>query len=138
MWIEPLKVTSSPTEGAKLQALGFGHCVGETRPLKNRVGVIRQRASAEVVIDVPLCRGDVGGPVVDGSDIVGLISHRDDPEGSPLRTTAITRLDTRYARKLLAQAKTLAESDDTTKVKEVVCKNPEPAVNQPPPTGAPK
>ncbi|HEY8072986.1 MAG TPA: hypothetical protein VIF62_02725, partial [Labilithrix sp.] len=74
-----------------------------------------------VVIDVPLCRGDVGGPVVEGEGVIGLISHRDDPEGSPLRTTTIARLDTRSALELLAQAKEVAGGADASKLAPVKC-----------------
>jgi hypothetical protein len=67
------------------------------------MGTVRNRDSEAIVIDVPLCKGDTGGAVVDGIDgidgnIVGIISHRDDPEGSPLRTTTIARLDTGESR----------------------------------------
>jgi hypothetical protein len=131
-WAEPLTVAGAPAEGAHLQALGFGHCSGETRPAKNRIGVVKRRSSEEVVLDLPLCAGDAGGPVVTGAEVVGLISHRDDPEGSPLRTTAITRLDTRGARRLLRQATQLAASEDMSKSKLVKCGG------QADPTGEPK
>jgi hypothetical protein len=120
-WVDPLRVVTAPPPGSRVQALGFGHCKGETRPLKSRTGVIRSRASEAIVIDVPLCRGDVGGPVVEGSDVVGLISHRDDPEGSPLRTTTIARLDTPSARELFAQAKTIADGGDASKLSPIAC-----------------
>lgn len=122
--VKPLKIVSAPGTGAKVQALGFGHCAGQPRSLRDRVGTVRSRVSEAVVVDVPLCKGDTGGPVVDGTegDVVGLISHRDDPEGSPLRTTTIARLDTVHARDLLAGAKALAEGGDVSKVKPVTCK----------------
>ncbi len=121
-WVEPLRVVASPAPGGHIQALGFGNCVGETRPLKSRTGVVRSRAPEAVVVDIPLCHGDIGGAVVEGADIIGLISHRDDPEGSPLQTTTITRLDTSSARNLLAQAKLLADLDDASKVHSVACR----------------
>jgi hypothetical protein len=120
-WVEPLRVVSSPPPGGRVQALGFGHCAGETRPLKARHGVIRSRASEAVVIDVPLCRGDVGGPVVEGEGVIGLISHRDDPEGSPLRTTTIARLDTQPARDLIGQAQKVADGGDASTLPPIAC-----------------
>jgi Trypsin len=123
-WVEPLKVVSAPTTGSNVRALGFGRCAGDKALMKvARVAGVRSRAAEAVVIDAPLCRGDVGGPVVDGREggIVGLISHRDDPEGSPLRTTTITRLDTVQARELLSQAELVAAGTDVAKVKAVVC-----------------
>jgi len=123
-WVQPLKVASAPGTGGKVQALGFGHCSGQKESIKERVGTVRNRDSDAIVIDVPLCKGDTGGAVVDGADgdIIGIISHRDDPEGSPLRTTTITRLDTNEARELLSQAKQLAEGADATKLQGVACK----------------
>jgi hypothetical protein len=123
-WVQPLKIASAPGTGGKVQALGFGHCAGQKESLKERVGTVRNRDSEAIVIDVPLCKGDTGGPVVDGvdGDIIGLISHRDDPEGSPLRTTTIARLDTTEARELLGQAKQLADGTDATTLKGVACK----------------
>jgi hypothetical protein len=88
------------------------------------MGVVRSRVSEAVVIDVPLCKGDTGGPVVDGrdGDIIGVISHRDDPEGSPLRTTTIARLDTVHVRDLLAQAKELVDGTPNMKSEAVACR----------------
>lgn len=123
-WVQPLKVASAPGTGGKVQALGFGHCSGQKESIKERVGTVRNRDSDAIVIDVPLCKGDTGGAVVDGTegDIIGIISHRDDPEGSPLRTTTIARLDTTEARELLSQAKQLADGTDPTKLQGVACK----------------
>lgn len=122
--VAPLKVASAPGTGAKVSALGFGHCPGQPKNPKERVGVVRSVVSESIVIDVPLCKGDTGGPVMDGRDgeVVGLSSHRDDPEGSPLRTTTIARLDTTAARNLVAQAKLLGEGGDASKVQAVACK----------------
>jgi hypothetical protein len=127
-WVEALKIASAPGTGAKVQALGFGHCAGQKEALKERVGTVRNRTSEGVVVDVPLCKGDTGGPVIDGTDgdVIGLISRRDDPEGSPLRTTTIARLDTTNARDLLAQAKQLADGTDIAKLPGVSCKAPAP------------
>lgn len=123
-WIEPLKIASAPGTGHKVQALGFGHCAGQKESLKERIGVVRNRDSEALVIDIPLCQGDTGGPVLDGvgGDVMGLISHRDDPEGSPLRTTTIARLDTTSARDLMGQAKQVADGTDATTLKGVACK----------------
>lgn len=122
-WVQPLKVMSAPGTGGSVQALGFGHCAGQKESLKERIGTVRSRDSEAIVIDVPLCKGDTGGAVVDGADgdVIGLISHRDDPEGSPLRTTTIARLDTGRARDLLAQAKQLADGADVTTLPGVTC-----------------
>ena len=123
-WVQPLKVTSAPGTGGRVQALGFGRCAGRSVTMKERVGTVRSRGSEAVVVDVPLCKGDVGGPVTDGpdGDVIGLISHRDDPEGSPLRTTTIVRLDTSSARELLAQGQQITEGADATKATPVACR----------------
>jgi hypothetical protein len=123
-WVQELKVASAPGTGGKVQALGFGHCAGQKESIKERIGTVRNRDSAAIVIDVPLCKGDAGGAVFDGADgdIVGIISRRDDPAGSPHRTTTIARLDTTGARELVAQAKQLAEGADATKLQGVACK----------------
>lgn len=120
----PLKIVSAPDTGGRVQALGFGRCKGSTKVLKERIGTIRSRDSVTVTIDVTLCKGDRGGPVVDGRDaeIIGLISHRDDPEGSPLRTATIARLDTVSALKLKEQAQALADGGDATKMQAVACR----------------
>lgn len=123
-WVVPLKIASAPGTGAKVQALGFGHCAGQKETMKERVGTVRNRDSSGVVIDVPLCKGDTGGPVLEGpdGDVIGLISRRDDPEGSPLRTTTIARLDTTQARELLAQAAQLADGTAIAKLPGVSCR----------------
>lgn len=122
--VVPLEVVSAPNTGAHVQALGFGHCAGSKVTMQERMGVVRSRVSHALVIDVPLCKGDVGGPVLDGSDgeVIGLISHRDDPEGSPLKTTTIARLDTTWARDLIARAKQLADGADAAKIQSVTCR----------------
>lgn len=122
-WVQALKIVSAPGTGATVRALGFGHCAGQKETMKERIGTVRNRDSEGVVIDVPLCKGDTGGPVIDGTDgeVIGLISRRDDPDGSPLRTTTITRLDTTTARDLLAQAKQLADGMEISKLQGVSC-----------------
>lgn len=124
-WVQPLTVMSAPGTGGKVQALGFGHCAGQKESIKERVGTVRNRDSEAIVIDVPLCKGDTGGAVVDGAlgDLIGIISHRDDPEGSPLRTTTIARLDTGEARDLLAQARQVADGTDASKLPGVACQS---------------
>jgi hypothetical protein len=123
--VTPLKIVSAPNTGASVQALGFGHCSG-SKALKERSGIIRSRVAQAVVIDVPLCKGDVGGPVTSGlpedGEVIGLISHRDDPEGSPLKTATIARLDTTWARDLLTQAKLLTEGAETAAIQSVACR----------------
>jgi trypsin len=123
-WVAPLRVVSAPGTGARVQALGFGRCKGASTALKERVGTVRSRASESLVIELVLCKGDVGGPVIDGreGEVIGLISHRDDPEGSPLTTTTIARLDTPQSRELLVQAKRLADGIETTKLQSVACR----------------
>ncbi len=123
-WVQPLKITSAPGTGGRIQALGFGQCAGRGTSMKDRVGTVRSRVSEAIIVDVPLCKGDVGGPVTDGPDgeVIGLISHRDDPEGSPLHTTTIARLDTTSARELLAQAQGITDGPDATKAKPVACR----------------
>jgi V8-like Glu-specific endopeptidase len=119
----PLKVVSAPNTGAHVNALGFGHCK-DTKTMQERTGTVRSRLASAVTIDIPLCKGDVGGPVIDGPDgeVVGVISHRDDPEGSPLKTTKIARLDTTWSRELINQAKLLTEGAQTAKVQAVACR----------------
>jgi hypothetical protein len=121
--VTPLKVVSAPNTGAAVHALGFGHCVG-SKNSNERSGTVRSRVAQAVVIDVPLCKGDVGGPVINGPDgeVIGLISHRDDPEGSPLTTATIARLDTTWARDLVAQAKRLSEGAESANVESIACR----------------
>jgi hypothetical protein len=121
--VHPLRVMTAPPPGENMQALGFGHCRGETRGLSNRTGQLLRRDSDALVVDVALCRGDVGGPLVDPSsgDLYGLISHQDDPDESTHRTTTIARLDTTPARELVAEADQLAQMPDSTKLAPVAC-----------------
>jgi hypothetical protein len=121
--VHPLRVMTSPPPGENMQALGFGRCAGETRGLSNRTGQLLRRDSDALVVDVALCRGDVGGPLVDPSsaDLYGVISHQDDPDDTAHRTTTIIRLDTTPARALVAQAESLAQMPDSTKLAPVTC-----------------
>ena len=123
-FVVPLSIVSAPAVGARVQALGFGHCPGSKERMTEKVGAVRSRVSDSVVIDVPLCRGDAGGPVVDGNagEVIGVISRRDNPVDSPLKTTAIARLDTGNARGLLDLGKALADGGDAAKLKPVACR----------------
>lgn len=122
-WVKPLKVTSAPGPGGGVQALGFGKCSGETRGVHERIGAVLSSEPDAVIIDVPLCRGDVGGPVVEraAGDLVGVISHQDDPDGSPRRTTTIVRFDTTATRTLVEQAMAVLKGDDPAKLVPLVC-----------------
>lgn len=120
----PLRIVSAPDTGGRVQAIGFGRCKGSSKLPKERTGSVKNRDEHDVVVDITLCKGDRGGPVVDGRDaeLIGLISHRDDPEGSPLRTANIARLDTVWARDLMKQATALAEGGDLAKMTAVACR----------------
>lgn len=113
-WVKPLRVSQSPGAGAKVDALGFGRCGGEGARLKPKRAQVLSVEDDALVLGVALCRGDVGGPIVDGagSHLVGLISHHDDPEGSPHKTTTAVRLDTTAARNLVAQAEAVANGGE--------------------------
>jgi hypothetical protein len=113
-WVKPLRVTTSPPPGPSMQALGFGRCAGETRGVSNRAGELLRREGDALVVDVALCRGDLGGPIVEASsgDVLAIISHQDDPDNATRHTTTAVRLDTTPARTLLAQAQSLATSAD--------------------------
>jgi hypothetical protein len=122
-WVKPLRVTTSPPPGGKMQALGFGRCAGETRGLSNRVGELLRREGDALVVDLALCRGDIGGPLVEptSGDVYGIISHQDDPDNATRRTTTVVRLDTSPARALVAQAASLASGADRGKLDAVAC-----------------
>jgi hypothetical protein len=55
----------------------------------------------------------VGGAVVDtaAASLIGVISHQDDPDGSPRHTTTIVRFDTGPSRALIAQAEALTKGE---------------------------
>jgi hypothetical protein len=120
-WTEPLRVTSAPGPGAKVEALGFGRCKASESGSRQRVVISRE--SDEFVLDTPFCRGDMGGPVVDGreGDLVGIVSHNDDPPGSPRKTTSIARLDTTPARALVAQAGRVADGKAAKDETPIAC-----------------
>jgi len=121
-WVKPLTTATAPAPGAPVQALGYGKCRGETRPFSGRTGQVVTRESDAVVFDVAMCRGDVGGVIVDGgAGLLGVISHHDDPHGASRHTTTAFRLDTGPARKLLEQADALAHGADAAKLSPVAC-----------------
>jgi hypothetical protein len=104
-FVKPLHVVAAPPAGARVQALGFGHCAGEAGGLSSRFGHVVVRDGEDLVVDLPLCNGDEGGPLVDTatSALLGLVSHHPDPD-SEADTTIFTRLDTTPARALVAKA----------------------------------
>ena len=121
-WVKPLVTATAPAPGAPVQALGYGKCRGETRSFSGRSGQVVTRESDAIVFDVAMCRGDVGGVIVDsGAGLLGVISHQDDPNGVTRRTTTAFRLDTGPARKLLEQADAVAHGGDATKSAPVAC-----------------
>jgi len=121
-WVKPVPLGTVPGPGAKVLAFGFGHCEGEHRGIRDKQGSVVNVDSQAFVIDVGLCKGDVGGFVADGSgSFLGIISHQDDPDDSPRRTTTIFRADTTTARDLFAQAKAVADGADVTRLKPIAC-----------------
>jgi hypothetical protein len=106
-WVKPLRVVSAPPAGKKIQALGYGKCKGEARPFSQRTGEIISREDGELVIDVSLCHGDTGGPLVERgeADLLGIISHR-----TPAQQGVVVRLDTSPARALIVAGQQAAES----------------------------
>jgi hypothetical protein len=121
-WIKPAPLGTVPGPGAKVQALGFGHCAGQGRGISDKAGSIVNLDSDAFVVDVGLCKGDVGGFVIDGNgSFLGIISHQDDPDDSPRHTTTIFRADTRAARALVAQAQSVAAAEDPSKLPPVPC-----------------
>jgi hypothetical protein len=116
-WVAPLRIVSAPGPGGRVEALGFGRCP------RQRVSSVISRDQDDFVIDTPLCKGDVGGPVVEGEEeIVGLVSHQDDPEGSPRKTTTIARIDTTPARNVIALAERAGNGGDLAKEPTLACK----------------
>lgn len=120
-WIEPLPLASTPGPGGSVEAVGFDKCNGDAKEVK-RAHVV-DRESSDVVLDRALCRGDVGGPVVDdgGKTLVGIQSRRRGPRTSPRKETIVTRFDTTPVRQLLEQAKAVSEGADVAKLTPVTC-----------------
>lgn len=122
-WVEPFAVASAPGPGAGVEAIGYGRCDGPKTKALRRTRIL-EREDEELVLDASLCRGDIGGPVLDGpaGGVIGLISHRHGARDSPRRETAAVRLDTRPARTLVEQARSLAGGTDPATLKPVTCK----------------
>jgi hypothetical protein len=122
-WMPPAKVGTAPGAGAHVQALGFGRCAGQARGIADKVGLVKSIDSDALVIAVGLCLGDVGGPVVSsaGGDLIGVVSHQDDPDNVAHPTTTIFRLDTTSARSLFAAAAAVAGGNDPAKAPSVAC-----------------
>ena len=116
-WLEPLAISSAPGPGATVDALGFDKCEGKGT---KRAHVI-DRSGPEVVIDRVLCSGDMGGPVIDAGQLVGIQSHRKGPRESPRKETSVTRFDSTPMRDLVAQAKSVVEGADVATMKPVAC-----------------
>lgn len=103
----PVSVGTVPSAGATVQALGFGKCRGDTKAFSNRTGAVVARGDSEVVVDILLCQGDVGGAVFDtgSSTYVGVISQKSDRRHpNVVAATSIVRFDTQRSRDLLAAA----------------------------------
>jgi hypothetical protein len=120
---KPIDLATTPAPGAPVQALGFGKCRGETRAFGERTGQVVERESDAVVFDVGMCRGDVGGLVVDGAAAAfAVVSHQDDPNGAARKTTTAFRLDTAVARRLFEAGNAVAAG--TTGGAPVACHGP--------------
>lgn len=106
---KPVDLATTPAPGAPMQALGFGRCRGDARPFGERTGQVVERETDAVVFDVGMCKGDVGGLVVDGAGTAfGVVSHQDDPNGAERKTTTAFRLDTTVARHLFEAGNAIA------------------------------
>jgi hypothetical protein len=112
-WITALKISTAPSPGAMVQAMGFGRCRNEHRPISQRMGAVLERQADAIEVEIGLCQGDVGGGFVDGTaGLVGIVSHQDDPDNAERRTTTGFRVDTAPARHLLDVADAVAKSGD--------------------------
>ena len=113
-WIVPLKVSAAPSFGATVQAMGFGKCRNERRPISQRTGQVLERQSDALEVEIGLCQGDVGGGFVDSAaGLVGIVSHQDDPDSANRHTTTGFRVDTAAARRLFETAETVVKSGAT-------------------------
>ncbi len=109
-WIVALKVATAPAPGGTVQAMGFGRCKNEHRPIAQRLGAVLERQADAIEVEIGLCQGDVGGGFVDGAGgLVGIVSHQDDPDNSDKHTTTGFRVDTPSARRLLEAAAAVAD-----------------------------
>lgn len=112
-WVVPLKASSAPPPGGTVQAMGFGRCRGEHRPISQRTGTVVERQSDALEVEIGLCQGDVGGAFVDGAGgLVAVVSHQDDPDNADRRTTTGFRVDTTPARHLFETADAIARGGD--------------------------
>jgi hypothetical protein len=108
--VQPARLSSAPGPGGEVQALGFGTCAGESRGFSGRKGPLVMRRDETVVVQIPLCRGDVGGGVFDsGGGYVGVVSHHGEAGPTAGALTTVFRVDTAKARTLLAQGQALAD-----------------------------
>jgi hypothetical protein len=105
-WVAEWPASSAPGPGGSVDALGFGNCSADPRSTRERSAAVLESERDALVFDVGMCKGDVGGPVFDvaSGGVVGIVSHQDDPDGSPRHTTTATRLDAPVSRDLFAQA----------------------------------
>lgn len=112
-WIVPLKPSGAPSAGGTVQAMGFGKCRGEHRPISQRTGQIVERQADALEVEIGLCQGDVGGAFVDGAaGLVGVVSHQDDPDNAERHTTTGFRVDTTPARALFEAGAHVAATGD--------------------------
>jgi hypothetical protein len=121
-WIVPLKAATAPAPGATVQAMGFGRCRNEHRPIAQRTGAVIERQSDALEVEIGLCRGDVGGGFVDGAaGLLAIVSHQDDPDNAVRHTTTGFRIDTQPVRNLFATAAALAKSGDVKAATAPAC-----------------
>ena len=111
-WVVPLKASSAPSEGATVQAMGFGRCKNEHRPIAQRTGHVLVRQSDAIEVEIGLCQGDVGGAFVDGAaGLTAIVSHQDDADNADHHTMTGFRIDTTPARKLFEIGDAVAKGD---------------------------
>jgi hypothetical protein len=121
-WIVPVKISTAPSFGATVQAMGFGRCRNEHRPISQRMAQVLERQSDAIEVEIGLCQGDVGGGFVDSAaGLVGIVSHQDDPDNADRHTTTGFRVDTAAARRLLEAADTVAKNSDNKGINPPVC-----------------
>ncbi len=121
-WIVPLKASSAPAAGGTVQAMGFGRCRGEHRPISQRTGQVIERQSDALEVEIGLCQGDVGGAFVDGAaGLVGIVSHQDDPDNAERHTTTGFRVDTTTMRHLFEAGAALSATMTDSKIAAPIC-----------------
>lgn len=118
----PASAVSAPAQGASVQALGFGKCRGDTKPFSGRTGSVLERHDADIVVDVLLCQGDVGGGAFDpgAGGYLGVISRKGESRAGAGAATTVVRFDTQRARELLAVADGVAKGAPPAKT-DVAC-----------------